>query len=81
MHLEDYRPDCGETVRLLPPDLWILERVKEASGEAAAFLEEYETGLARKKVDELFWEDFCDYYIEIVKERLYQPDEIGRAHV
>ena len=79
MHLEDYRPDCGETVRLLPPDLWILERVKEASGEAAAFLEEYETGLARKKVDELFWEDFCDYYIEIVKERLYQPEKHGEA--
>ena len=79
MHLEDYRPDCGETVRLLPPDLWILERVKEASEEAAAFLEEYETGLARKKVDELFWEDFCDYYIEIVKERLYQPEKHGEA--
>lgn len=79
MHLEDYRPDGGEPVRLLPPDLWILERVKEASADAAAFLEEYETGLARKKIDELFWEDFCDYYIEIVKERLYQPEKHGEA--
>lgn len=52
---------------------------KGSLGGAAAFLEEYETGLARKKVDELFWEDFCDYYIEIVKERLYQPEKHGEA--
>ena len=28
--------------------------------------------------DRLFWKDFCDYYIEIAKERLYQPDKHGR---
>ena len=77
MHLEDYRPGEGTEPVLLPADLWILERVKETVTDAEALLEEYETGQARKIIDELFWEDFCDYYIEIVKERLYQPEKHG----
>ena len=77
MHLEDYRPGEGTEPVLLPVDLWILERVKETVTDAEALLEEYETGQARKIIDELFWEDFCDYYIEIVKERLYQPEKHG----
>ena len=38
----------------------------------------YEIGLARHVIDDLFWKDFCDQYIEIVKERLYQPDIHGK---
>lgn len=34
-------------------------------------------GLARKVIDDLFWKDLCDNYIEIAKERLYQPDIHG----
>ena len=75
MHLEEYRPGEGTEPVLLPADLWILERVKETVTDAEALLEEYETGQARKIIDELFWEDFCDYYIEIVKERFYQPEK------
>ena len=77
LHLEDYRPEEGPAPRLLPADQWILERIKMTFSEAGTLLEEYETGQARKKIDELFWEDFCDYYIEIVKERLYQPEKHG----
>lgn len=32
---------------------------------------------ARHEIDDLFWKDFCDYYIEIAKERLYQPEKHG----
>ena len=36
-------------------------------------LDNFEIGQARHEIDNLFWKDFCDYYIEIAKERLYQP--------
>ncbi len=62
---------------LLPVDQWILERVNETIATAGKFLEEYEIGQARHEIDELFWKDFCDYYIEIAKERLYQPEKYG----
>ena len=41
--------------------------------------QDYEIGQARHEIDNLFWKDFCDYYIEIAKERLYQPEKHGQA--
>jgi valyl-tRNA synthetase len=75
MHLEDFVP-CEE-VRLLPIDLWMLERVKQMTNQVKRLLDAYEIGQARHEVDNLFWKDFCDYYIEIIKERLYQPEKHG----
>jgi valyl-tRNA synthetase len=54
-----------------------IERVKETTANTAKLLDEYEIGQARHEMDDLFWKDFCDYYIEIVKERLYQPEKHG----
>ncbi len=62
---------------ILPVDQWILERVNETTIKAEKLLVEYETGQARHEIDDLFWKDFCDYYIEIIKERLYQPEKHG----
>lgn len=67
-----YQPKC-----ILPVDRWIIERTNETVIEASKWLDEYEIGLARKVIDDLFWKDLCDYYIEIVKERLYQPETHG----
>ncbi len=77
LHLEDYTP-TEEPMDLLPVDRWILERGKEATNKAMEALNAYEIGQARHEADELFWKDFCDYYIEIVKERLYQPEKHGQ---
>lgn len=74
-HLSDYTDT--DKPSLLPADRWILGRVSEATSEAEKFLNQYEIGQARHIIDELFWKDFCDYYIEIVKERLYQPEKHG----
>lgn len=67
-----YQPKC-----ILPVDRWIIERTNETVIDASKWLDEYEIGLARKVIDDLFWKDLCDYYIEIVKERLYQPEKHG----
>ena len=69
--------DLTQTPKLLPVDMWMIERVNETVINASNLLYEYETGSARHEIDELFWKDFCDNYIEIVKERLYEPDIHG----
>lgn len=78
MQLEDFKkPETFDEAELLPIDRWILQRVNETTIKAANLLNDYEIGQARHEVDNLFWKDFCDYYIEIVKERLYQPEKHG----
>jgi len=74
-HLKDF--DKTSPVRLLPVDRWIMERTNETIIMAKKNLNEYEISLARQKIDDLFWKDFCDYYIEIVKDRLYKPEIHG----
>jgi len=80
LQLEDFtKPAQYDESGLLPVDRWILQRVNETTLKAARLLEDYEIGQARHEIDNLFWRDFCDYYIEIVKERLYQPKKHGAA--
>ena len=76
-HLHDI--DLTKTLTLLPVDKWIIERTNATVSNAAKFLYEYEIGSAKHQIDELFWKDFCDNYIEIVKERLYQPEIHGET--
>ena len=74
-HLHDI--DFGANVDLMPVDKWIIERCKQTTFEATRLLNQYEIGSARHEIDEFFWKDLCDYYLEIVKERLYQPEVHG----
>ena len=74
-HLQDFEP--GTEITLMPVDRWIIESCRQMVSEAVKQLDRYEIGLARHEIDEFFWKDFCDYYLEIVKERLYQPDKHG----
>ena len=75
-HLKDFDKDYVPA-KLLPIDRWMIEKTNKAVLDASKWLDQYEIGLARKIVDDLFWKDLCDNYIEIVKERLYQPDIHG----
>ncbi len=78
MQLEGFvKPENVRSIELLPIDQWIMERVNETTKKAAELLNDFEIGQARHEIDSLFWKDFCDYYIEIAKERLYQPEKHG----
>lgn len=69
--------DCGENLnnydknKLTLEDKWILSRVNNLAKEVTENLEKFELGVAVQKVYEFFWEEFCDWYIEMVKPRLY----------
>lgn len=74
-HLEDYQLD--KAVALMPVDRWIIQRCRQTILEATGLLDKYEIGSARHVLDDFFWRDLCDYYLEIAKERLYQPEKHG----
>ncbi len=74
-HLQDI--DLDGEARLMPVDRWIMEGCRQTVMNAGKLLEQYEIGAARHEVDDFFWKDLCDYYLEIVKERLYQPEIHG----
>jgi len=74
-HLQDF--EITDEPELLPVDRWIIERVKQTIGKAKQHLDRYEIGSARHEIDTLFWRDFCDNYLEIVKDRLYSPAKRG----
>ena len=56
-------------------DKWIISRVNEAAKDITDSLEKFELGLAGQKVYDLIWDEFCDWYIELVKRRLWSDDE------
>ncbi len=74
-HLYDF--NINDDVYLMPVDKWIIERCKQTIINTKKLLDQYEIGPARHEIDDFFWKDLCDYYLEIVKERLYQPELHG----
>lgn len=76
MHLNDYKD--REFISYEYIDKWILGRYKEMEKRFLKYLDEYEVGLALNILEKFFW-NFCDNYIEIVKHRLYRPEEFGEV--
>ena len=52
-------------------DLWILSKLHQTLAQATSSFEKFEYARAREKIEEFFWHDFCDNYLEIVKVRSY----------
>lgn len=60
-------------------DLWILSKLHLATRKATEEFELFEYCNARVAIEEFFWKDFCDNYLEIVKMRVYDADCIDPA--
>ena len=60
---------------LAPEDKWILSLLNRVVKDATENLERFELGIAMQKVYDFVWEEFCDWYIEMVKPRFYQSDD------
>jgi valyl-tRNA synthetase len=59
-------------------DRWILSRINSLVKDATENLEKFELGIALQKVYDFIWEEFCDWYIEMVKPRLYDRENQSR---
>jgi len=64
-----------------PEDRYIISRVGRAVADVTAHMEEYHLGETCDRLYHVFWDDFCSYYLEIVKPRLWgTDDEESRGH-
>ncbi len=59
-------------------DKWILSRINTVTREVTENIDKFELGLGLQKVYDFIWEEFCDWYIEMVKPRLYDRESEGR---
>ena len=62
---------------LEPADKWILAKLNKLVKEVTDNMENYELGIAVSKVYDFIWDEFCDWYIEMVKPRLYASDNVA----
>ena len=74
MHLQDYEDKEFTDFEYI--DKWILASYQKMEEDYIKYLDNYEIGLALNTLEKFFW-NFCDNYIEIVKHRLYRPEEFG----
>ncbi|MCR4604568.1 MAG: valine--tRNA ligase [Eubacterium sp.] len=60
---------------LTKADKWILSKCNDLVSDVTALMEKYELGIAVSKIYDFIWESFCDWYIEMVKPRLYSDED------
>ena len=61
--------------QLTAADKWILSKVNTLAKEVTENMDKYELGIAVQKVYDFIWEEFCDWYIEMVKPRLWNDED------
>jgi len=60
-------------------DKWILSRLNNLVKEVTEKMDEHEIGLSTQKIVDFAWDEFCDWYVEIVKPRLYNKNDDANA--
>ncbi|MDI9568123.1 MAG: valine--tRNA ligase, partial [Bacillota bacterium] len=77
MNLTDFQPEGIEEDQLAysMADRWILSRLNRTIARVTEELEEYQLGEAATTLYEFIWGEFCDWYIEMIKPRLYAKED------
>lgn len=74
MNLKDTVPKKPDKEELELPDRWIISKYNRLVQEVTENLEKYELGIAVQKLYDFIWSEFCDWYIELAKPRLYDQE-------
>jgi valyl-tRNA synthetase len=72
LHLDGYDLNNGCDLEIL--DKWLLSKLNRLIRECTDSFNDYEFSTVKKDLENFFWHTFCDAYLEIVKDRLYNPD-------
>jgi len=75
MNIKDNKEINIDPDNLKNEDKWILSRIDIITEEVNKNLDNFDLGLALHKIYEFIWNEYCDWYIELVKPRLYGEDE------
>lgn len=74
MHLEN--ADLAKLAKREPEELldsWLQAKLVRTIADATVFLDQYEYARAKHAIEQFFWKDLCDNYLELAKSRLYEP--------
>jgi valyl-tRNA synthetase len=75
--LQSLPPTCGEAQQT-PADRWILARLQQVIRRSTAHFQNYDYASAKNEVEDFFWRDLADNYLEMCKLRLYDPEHPQR---
>ena len=78
MNLGDEKVSPADRDSLTAADRWILSRVNHLAKEVTANMDSFELGIAVQKIYDFIWDEFCDWYIEMVKPRLWDREDPSR---
>lgn len=78
MNLPDGGIDLKSKPELTDADKWIISKMNDTVKDVTENLNKYELGIAADKIYNFIWEEFCDWYIEMVKPRLYNKEDTTR---
>ena len=72
-------PEQIDLNTLTDADRWILSKVNSLEKEVTANMDNFDLGIAVQKIYDFIWEEFCDWYIEMVKPRLWNDDDATKG--
>lgn len=75
MHLADYNNTPSTHLELM--DRWLLSKMNRMIVDCTENFEKYEYSKTKQDVDKFFWNALCDYYLEIIKDRIYNAEKRG----
>jgi len=79
MNIEKADTSNVDISKLTIADRWILSKMNDLIVEVTDNMEKYELGIAVSKLYDFLWEEFCDWYIEMVKPRLWNDEDETKA--
>lgn len=78
MNLEISENKLPDAAKLQLEDKWIVSKFNRVAKEVTENLDKFELGVALSKIYDFIWDDYCDWYIELVKPRLFDKENTTR---
>jgi len=79
MNMDIDNIELPDVSQLKTEDKWILSKFNKVAKEVGDNIDKFELGVAVSKIYDFIWDNYCDWYIELVKPRLYAKDESYEA--